>query len=65
MKYGIEACKLFHRDKLARTLWSNGKMLNPVQIQAVELALCNNFQLIQGPPGWYLRVYTAEVFVYS
>ena len=52
VKYGREACELFRRNELARTLWSNGnKKLNPVQIQAVELALRFNFQLIQGPPG--------------
>ena len=64
VKYGKEACELFHCDKLATTLWSNGKKLNPVQIEAVELALQYNFQLIQGPPGQCMYVHIILCIMY-
>ena len=50
---GIEACDILHHDSLATTLWCSNivKKLNPVQMEAVKLALTKRFQLIQGPPG--------------
>ena len=48
---GKEACDIFRDDNLAITLWCSNKKLNPVQMEAVQLALTKRFQLIQGPPG--------------
>ncbi len=63
---------ILHSDPLARTLWSsNGspsarpKPLNDVQLYAMALALTNEFQLIQGPPGdEYLHKQLAALTVY-
>jgi len=40
-------------DGLEQKLWIGGqrKLINNEQKQAIERALDNNFQLIQGPPG--------------
>ena len=48
---GKEACDIFRDDNLAITLWCSNKKLNPVQMEAVQLALTKRFQWIQGPPG--------------
>ena len=40
------------KDPFAITLWEkNGIVLNETQQKAMELALTNQFHLIQGPPG--------------
>ena len=49
----IKALQILKSDKLARRLWKLDKPLNEVQLEAMELALENRFQLIQGPPGMH------------
>ena len=47
-----EFLKVLKTDKMAHSLWTPHDIkLNPVQLRAIELALTNSFQLIQGPPG--------------
>ena len=47
------AMRVFLRDPMAHTLWTNDSELNKVQKEAITAALTNCFQLIQGPPGEY------------
>ena len=43
---------MLKEDKLAHKLWTAGGIqLNPGQTEAIERAVTNCFQLIQGPPG--------------
>ena len=48
------------QDPLVYELWSGRqpKQLNREQREAVETAVQNKFQLIQGPPGKEICVYT-------
>ena len=46
-----KALQLLKQDIFAHTLWTRNNPLNPGQIKAIEQAVTNCFQLIQGPPG--------------
>ena len=47
-----KALQVLKEDKLAHKLWTAGGIqLNPGQTEAIERAVTNCFQLIQGPPG--------------
>ena len=46
-----EALCVFRTDPMAHLLWTNGFELNTIQKEAIQAALTNCFQMIQGPPG--------------
>ena len=46
-----KALQVLEKDKLAHKLWTHDIQLNSGQIEAIEQAVTNRFQLIQGPPG--------------
>jgi len=54
------------QDPLVYKLWSGRQQLNREQREAVEIAVQNKFQLIQGPPGndflyFYIHLYIISV----
>jgi len=51
--FTAHADQALRQELLVSELWSGGqpKQLNPKQVESVEIAMKNEFQLIQGPPG--------------
>lgn len=47
----MTALQIMKTDPLACQIWDSEVQLNDLQKEAVERALKNKFQLIQGPPG--------------
>ena len=49
--FAANALAVLKTDTIAHTLWTHSTRLNVAQIKAMQLAITNCFQLIQGPPG--------------
>ena len=54
------ALQVLKQDKLAHRLWGHNNPLNLGQIKAMEQAVSNCFQLIQGPPGNFIYNYMRD-----